>query len=1316
MDSGLWELYEFGNQDDEVAAIIRLGHHSALPKGVRVVAQFSDIITARLKRSNIPAVSSAPEVASMVAGDAYNGPEVEITDVDMKDADLKEGSDYVVQPSDIRRPADQTATGRGVIAGFVDWGLDFAHPDFRNPDGSTRILALWDQRGGKRPDSPTPYGYGVVHSREAIDRALKQKDPYAALHYDPADADTGIGCHGTHVASIAAGSGGTDRPSGIAPEANLVFVHNSPWDEEISDKLGDSVTLLEGIDFIARTAGNRPWVINLSMGRHGEQHDGSTLIERGLDAAIRSEPGRAICMSAGNYFDKRIHASGQLRPTQERTFVWNINGGKPTDANQLEIWYSWEDKFEVAIRSPDGDITARVKIGEKAKLLLGGKEVGNIYHRGQEPDNLDNHITIMLYKEAPAGGWDVTIVGADVIHGNFHAWIEREVACPGCQSQFSKEDADPTSTTGTICNGRRTIAVGAYDRHDPERRIGHFSSVGPTRDGRRKPDLCAPGVSVLAARSSPKQRSGKVPLLTVMSGTSMAAPHVSGVVALMFQAAPRRLRIEETHNLLLESAERVSVPEDIPDRIGIGFLDVNASVEAARKVSAGQQTVKPVAAHTPVAPPVKAAPKADVEADEAYESMASGAIATESSVARVQTAPMDSVGLAAPSVSMEGTQAAHSFAQQTRGRAGDGIGSAAPTQVSAMEVSSARSRRHASTSRAETASVGGEASRVAPVLPSLELIELADQVATEWPRSRSSTPIMHEVFARSGLSEALTTDATGGLASPREIFEAFAYPSNAGKRAQFERNFDVIGLPRARLTGDLREGDILIRHMDGDFAHTSFIASPKLSSREALASDGLRGEGASEGYYVQVVDTGARAHGLSEGFARRITESTGLMPGDSMVLRLRRGGAEGESIHPSNNDRAAWSESPSVGNLPPTFPAAPGTKLPLDVELVAQLFVYAADDHWNLIDDPASRQMNALSQAPFSLMPLPGGEWFIPRMEVSINFGPNKANAINVGAFKTGEVRVLFEVRISNIADRKSPKTQAFFWRCTATKSQGISSIELLGAQPGRTPSSAFMSSPTGDSPVLGAIQGTVTPSSNASTRQVIQASCQIQGASSVLQLQGGLNFTATGVVGYVANWIKSLNLPVISGIVSPLSATVATQRTPQPPTYALTLTADIIAEGIEQQVPDALKHLNYYVNFANDSSTITDDETTKLLTWARETLAQTPHLLEGIRIGQIPLILIGKASVRGKPAHNFALSQHRLETVRIALQGGASGTGGYRSQGGVLGSENVKIDAVADGDFHDPRPSDIDVDRVVQIAIDGKVAAAAVNRLADGG
>ncbi len=578
MDPELWELLEEGNSQDEVAGIIRLRQLGSVPPQVRVIAQFGEIITVRMRRGSIPAVREDAEVASFKAPGPPMGPEVELDETE-----LLEVLPEVIKPSDERRPASLEATGRGVVIGIVDWGFDFAHSDFRNPDGSTRILALWDQRGKPRPESPQPYGYGIVHTREAINQAFTSSNPYAALGYHPADADLGRGSHGTLVASIAAGNGTGGGPIGIAPEAELVFVHNAMWGQDPSAKLGNSVTLLEAIDFITRTAAERPCAINLSMGRTGEQHDGTTLVEQALDAALRAAPRRVICQSTGNYFTRRLHASGQLRPAEERTLVWEVAKADVTP-NEFEVWYPGRDKMEIEIRSPDGSISTRLRQGERAPLNMDGQTIGRAYHRTIEPNNLDNHIVIFLYPDAPAGAWDVTLIATDVVDGRFHAWIERDAGCPNCQSHFRQEDADPTSTTGTICNGLRTIAVGAYNPHHPDQPIASFSSMGPTRDSRLKPDLCAPGVGILGARSASRDANGQTSLLTRMSGTSFAAPHVTGCIALMLQVAPRPLRIEEVHNLLLANTRKVHFPEEIPGRTGGGYLDIERAVEATRNI------------------------------------------------------------------------------------------------------------------------------------------------------------------------------------------------------------------------------------------------------------------------------------------------------------------------------------------------------------------------------------------------------------------------------------------------------------------------------------------------------------------------------------------------------------------------------------------------------------------------------------------------------------------------------------------------------------------------------------------------------------
>lgn len=658
MDPALYELIAEGISDDEVAVLLRLADPTAAPPNVRLIAQFGTIASCRLRRGDIVAVHSSVSVRSVKAARLYGpsyaddedaDPDAIATDVDSSiegaeddPFDDAEALPNDVQESDIRRPDTVgLPTGKGIVVAHVDWGVDIAHPDFRLPDGSTRLLALWDQRGAAFADRPNRYGYGRIFDREDINRALLSGDPYGTLGYDPADFDTSRGTHGTHTLSIAAGNGRGGGPVGVAPDADLVFVHLSTYTAEGPTDLGDSVAYFEAIDFVLRTASvatqavtrhnvrigtpneavweadpeavqERPHsgvVINSSLGRHAGPHVSRTLIEQGLDAALREAPGRAFVHSAGNYYNRRTHASGTLRPGQAHTLHMRVEtDSNPPDRgtrspSQVEIWYPGADRLAVVVIAPDGTRFEPVSGNQQASLRLlspdaAPHEIGRLYHRLNDPNNGDNEAALFLYKGAPVGTYQFVLYGEDITDGRYHLWVERNTAGRRAQAEFAAHDSKAQFTTGTICNGFRTIAVGAYDAHawkqngdvpDTGRPLAPFSSSGPTRDGRQKPDLCAPGVQVLAARSCPRIWSGKAegqppPLLTRMSGTSMAAPHVTGTIALMFEAADRLLTIEETRRLLLVATDSPPADASVDAllRIGSGFLNTEAAVAAAR--------------------------------------------------------------------------------------------------------------------------------------------------------------------------------------------------------------------------------------------------------------------------------------------------------------------------------------------------------------------------------------------------------------------------------------------------------------------------------------------------------------------------------------------------------------------------------------------------------------------------------------------------------------------------------------------------------------------------------------------------------------
>jgi subtilisin family serine protease len=292
MDPALQELVETGKPTDEVSVVVRLRDAAHVPAGLRIVAQFGPIATARVQRLAVRQIWENPDVISLKAPRWYATEYGPI--VDPADAEAIEAGD-----TDERRPPGLEQTGRGTVIGVIDWGCDFAHPDFITEDNKSRLIALWDQRNVDTDDNR--YGYGRVHRNDMLTSALATPDPYVTIRYHPAISDTGAGAHGTHVMSIAAGNGRGGGPMGIAPEASLLFVHlGTPgWDK--FGPLGDSANLLEAIDFIVKKAGDRPLVLNLSMGRHGGPHDGTQLVERAMDGScargVRLSSFRALAIT-----------------------------------------------------------------------------------------------------------------------------------------------------------------------------------------------------------------------------------------------------------------------------------------------------------------------------------------------------------------------------------------------------------------------------------------------------------------------------------------------------------------------------------------------------------------------------------------------------------------------------------------------------------------------------------------------------------------------------------------------------------------------------------------------------------------------------------------------------------------------------------------------------------------------------------------------------------------------------------------------------------------------------------------------------------
>jgi subtilisin family serine protease len=467
--------------------------------------------------------------------------------------------------------------GRGVLLGAVDYGLDFAHPAFRGPDGRTRLEFLWDHNNAARgapaglglSTAPPAYvpQYGRWFDEAALNAALQVPSPgqYWALAYDPEanpyapPGPAGAGpVHGTHVLGVAGGRGCPGVAPGVAPGARLAFVHLRPGELRRSLAQQNGGDVLDGVCAILRHAEELrlPAAVTLALSTNSGAHDGTNVLEAAFDSLLAPGLPRAIVVSAGNALDARRHAAGSVRDGTPRAIRWEFEPGDTT-ANHLDIWYingGPDPSLVLTVIAPDGSRwTPPAPLGGVIPGP-GGRPVGLVTtgHAPAPEGGVRQQIFVSI---TPAEGEEAELWRIELsidpelaamqpgIEVDFHAWIDRDDltgAPQRTQSGFAEEDADPRCSLGSLACGRRTFAVGAYYHIPPAQPAAWFSSAGPTRDGRAKPDAAAPGVQVRAPNARGGQLAcpgapGLVPLVAPMTGTSVSAPHVAGLAALVLQ-------------------------------------------------------------------------------------------------------------------------------------------------------------------------------------------------------------------------------------------------------------------------------------------------------------------------------------------------------------------------------------------------------------------------------------------------------------------------------------------------------------------------------------------------------------------------------------------------------------------------------------------------------------------------------------------------------------------------------------------------------------------------------------------------------------
>jgi hypothetical protein len=500
--------------------------------------------------------------------------------------------------------------GTGVIIGFDDvTGIDYLHKDFFYKNGTNKVLYIWDQSSPGVP--PDGYQYG----NECTPSQIQAQSCIETDSSPDASDTTG---HGTAVAAVAASTGqASNNYFGVAPGASII---------EVKLKDGSENYVIDAINYMITKARqlNRPLVIIHSLGDSLGSHDGTEPLELAFTDFVSQ--GVPIVVAAGNDRGSNLHVSGNLSPGESVHVPWSMSG----NTNQIDLWYPPGNILSLSVMTPSGQVVSGPTPDSGVMTVDGNITIQS----GQRPSGNEWWISIAATAQASQANsaWRFILTSVSGPEGRWDAWTEPGQFVGSNETIAGKYLIDSSDTIDSPGTARGVITVGAYMTKyswwarcttciqwaaangyegywwTPSYALGegqllrfnttkgteetsveggpgvgqilYFSSAGPTRDGRMKPEVDAPGANIAAARASTAAERNSDPdnYHQVWVGTSFAAPHVGGVIALMLQMNPY-LSPSEITNILEYDARQDSFTGSIDKSVGSplwGWGKVNA--------------------------------------------------------------------------------------------------------------------------------------------------------------------------------------------------------------------------------------------------------------------------------------------------------------------------------------------------------------------------------------------------------------------------------------------------------------------------------------------------------------------------------------------------------------------------------------------------------------------------------------------------------------------------------------------------------------------------------------------------------------------
>lgn len=446
--------------------------------------------------------------------------------------------------TNLRRIPNFDLTGRDVILGFVDTGINYTLDVFKTEDKKSRILSIWDQSIFEDEERAF-VNYGRVYSKEEIDNAIDSKNPYEVVKQRD---DVG---HGTTMAAIAAGSVDIENNfSGVAPDSDIIVVKLKEAKEYLRQyyQIEEGAVcfqdndIIAGIQYILQQGRvlNKPVVICLGVGTNSGSHEGRDNLSQFIDY-FGEDAGVSIIVAGGNEVSSRHHYAGVMQIDDVNSRASNIsnirnyssdietielNIGEGVNGFTMEVWIKNPNLASIGFRSPIGEssgvIQMRASRSDKIEFLFDKTIIYIDMIRLEE--NTGNALIFVRFLLPSNGIWNIDIYKDNKIEGRFDVWLPLKGLV---SDDVTFVNSNPNTTLVSIANGAYSIAVSGYNGDTDGIYVN--SSRGYTFDERIKPDLAAPAVNVYG----PNKYGDYI----YNSGTSIASSLTAGAVAMLFQWA-----------------------------------------------------------------------------------------------------------------------------------------------------------------------------------------------------------------------------------------------------------------------------------------------------------------------------------------------------------------------------------------------------------------------------------------------------------------------------------------------------------------------------------------------------------------------------------------------------------------------------------------------------------------------------------------------------------------------------------------------------------------------------------------------------------